>query len=601
MGGSLIGDRGAYVIGAAGRLRLEYAFLVVAGVDDSALLHAISEGLQLGIAPHRVLIAAGQIASARYLALLDVEIARQGPVLPGRVTEAIDGMSGTPVEVAELARAARSRGAMPLLMTRAQIDWSEPQEVRQARAEAAANGLLRKRPAFSAGRRFATWQLVLLPVCVGLAIGGLMVIPDIALVVLAGLVALPFLGIVGLRVIALFVAVRLTLPWRTPARQPDVELPVYSILVPLFREAEVLPELVASLGRLDYPHGKLDILIVLESVDAETQAAARALDIPEHMRVVVVPDQQPRTKPKALNYALDLARGEYVVVYDAEDDPEPDQLRRALAVFRRRPRQLMCVQARLSMDNAAPGWLARQFMLEYAALFDAMLPALVRLRVPVPLGGTSNHFPRAALEKLGGWDAYNVTEDADLGIRIARLGGRVAVLPSTTYEEAPEQLGVWMKQRTRWLKGFMLTWLVHMRSPLRLLAELGPVGFVGFNAFLGGIVLSALIHPIFLALLAYEMATGEFMALPESMLGGTMMTLALFNLVGGYVSGMAIAALAATRRGNLGLLPHVLLMPLYWLLISAAAYRAALQLVVDPYLWEKTPHTPRNSGGRGRR
>ena len=211
------------------------------------------------------------------------------------------------------------------------------------------------------------------------------------------------------------------------------------------------------------------------------------------------------------------------------------------------------------------------------------------------------HFPRTELEALGGWDAYNVTEDADLGTRIARLGGQVMVLDSTTYEEAPEAFGVWMRQRTRWIKGFMQTWLVHMRHPARLLRELGLVGFIGFNAFLGGIVLSALIHPIFVVALAYELATGAFLSLPETLLGDALLTLALFNLVGGYVSGMAIAALAVTRRGRFGLLPHVLLMPLYWLLISAAAYRAAVQLVRAPYLWEKTPHTRRNGAGRGRR
>jgi cellulose synthase/poly-beta-1,6-N-acetylglucosamine synthase-like glycosyltransferase len=306
-----------------------------------------------------------------------------------------------------------------------------------------------------------------------------------------------------------------------------------------------------------------------------------------------VPDVQPRTKPKALNYGLALARGAFVVVYDAEDDPEPDQLRLALAEFRRRPRQLMCVQARLAMESPAPGFIERQFMLEYAALFDAMLPAIVKLGLPVPLGGTSNHFPRAVLDRLGGWDAHNVTEDADLGTRIARLGGKVAVLDSTTWEEPPGTLGVWMRQRTRWLKGFMMTWLVHMRRPLRLLRELGLSGFVGFNAFLGGIAFSALVHPLFVGYLLYAAVTGELLAPPETGLGISMLALAIFNLLFGYIGAMALAGLAAVRRGWLVLLPQILLMPFYWLLISAAAYRAAWQLLVNPYLWEKTPHTAR--------
>ena len=356
-----------------------------------------------------------------------------------------------------------------------------------------------------------------------------------------------------------------------------------------------MPDLVAALLRLDYPAAKLDILLVVESVDQETQAALRAQALPPHMRVLVVPDVGPRTKPKALNYALRLARGVLVVVYDAEDEPEPDQLRRAQHAFQHGPPDLMCVQGRLALYNPRPGWLARQFMLEYAALFDMMLPALVALGLPVPLGGTSNHFPRATLEALGGWDAYNVTEDADLGIRIARAGGRIAVLDSTTFEEAPEQLGVWLRQRTRWLKGFMLTWLVHMRRPGRLLAQLGPIGFIGFNAFLGGTVLSALILPVFIVMLGLEVAAGGLLLPAETALGGALLWAAVFNLVGGFLSGMAIAGFAASRRGLLGLLPHLVVMPLYWVLISLAAYRAAAQLVTAPYLWEKTPHRARET------
>jgi cellulose synthase/poly-beta-1,6-N-acetylglucosamine synthase-like glycosyltransferase len=261
----------------------------------------------------------------------------------------------------------------------------------------------------------------------------------------------------------------------------------------------------------------------------------------------------------------------------------------------------MCVQARLALYNSRPGWVARQFMLEYAALFDALLPALERLGVPIPLGGTSNHFPRSVLEELGGWDAYNVTEDADLGMRIARVGGRVGVLDSTTYEEAPDQFSIWLPQRTRWMKGFMQTWLVHMRRPGRSMKELGLKGFFAFNALLGGIVLSALVHPIFLAVLLWELAAGRALVPPETALGGAMFALALFNLLAGYGTAILLAALAAWRRGLGWLMPHLLFMPLYWLMISLAAYRAALQLVTKPYYWEKTPHRARHSvDGRSR-
>lgn len=139
----------------------------------------------------------------------------------------------------------------------------------------------------------------------------------------------------------------------------------------------------------------------------------------------------------------------------------------------------------------------------------------------------------------------------------------------------------------------MQTWLVHMREPRRLRRELGLAGFIGFNAYLGGIVLSALVHPFFLMALAWEIAFGQVLHLPQSVAGGVLFGFSVFVLIGGYVSGMAIAALAAKRRGLLGLLPDLLLMPVYWLLISVAAYRALLQLMTKPYLWEKTPHSAR--------
>ena len=234
-------------------------------------------------------------------------------------------------------------------------------------------------------------------------------------------------------------------------------------------------------------------------------------------------------------------------------------------------------------------------------MFDILLPALARLDLPVPLGGTSNHFPRAALEALGGWDAHNVTEDADLGVRIARRWGRVAVLASTTEEEAPATLRSWLPQRTRWLKGFMQTWLVHNRRPLRLLRELGLVRFVAFQAFVGGVVASALLHPVFLGVLAFEVANGELFNSAEATVDQALVAVAAFNLVAGYLVGIATAALAAGRRGLWRLFPSLVLMPAYWLLISAAAWRALVQLLRAPHLWEKTHHTTRRRRSASRR
>ncbi len=248
--------------------------------------------------------------------------------------------------------------------------------------------------------------------------------------------------------------------------RPRHALPLYTILVPLYREANVLPRLLQALRALDYPAQRLDIKLVLEADDDETIAAAQACG--EGFEIIRVPDHGPRTKPKAANYALQFARGEYLVIFDAEDRPESDQLLKAVAAFRAAPRQLACVQARLNLYNTDHNWMTRMFALDYAQWFDMLLPGLDRFGVPMPLGGTSNHFRTQVLRDIGGWDAFNVTEDADIGIRLAQLGYCVSMIPSTTYEEAPASLGPWLRQRSRWLKGHMQTWLVHMRDPVGL-------------------------------------------------------------------------------------------------------------------------------------
>ena len=391
------------------------------------------------------------------------------------------------------------------------------------------------------------------------------------------------------------------MPQQAPAALAD-QMPVYSVLVPLFHEANVLSGLVRSLRALDYPPAKLEILLILEAADIDTQAAVLALRLPRNFRTIVVPDKPPRTKPKALNYALQFTRGDYIVVYDAEDRPQADQLLRALETFRRNPPDLGCVQAQLNIYNPRASWFTRQFTVEYSALFDAILPALARLRLPVPLGGTSNHFPRETLMAAGGWDPFNVTEDADLGFRLARQGWRTTVLGSTTWEEAPVAFGQWFRQRTRWLKGWMQTYLVHTRQPWRLNAELGLRGALGFHALMGGIVLSALVHPLFYLLLAFHACRASFFTPAETLAGAAFWAIAWVNLAAGYVMSICVGALSAWRRGQPGLALSALFMPVCWLLVSAAAYRALYQLATAPYLWEKTEHgraSPRQ--GRPRR
>ena len=383
---------------------------------------------------------------------------------------------------------------------------------------------------------------------------------------------------------------------------PDHALPIYTLLVPLYREAHMLSPLARALSRLDYPAlgscylmprhpaAKLDIKIILEADDAATIAAARALRLPGMFELVVVPELEPRTKPKALNYALPLARGEYIVIYDAEDRPEPGQLRQALNAFRTGPPNLAAVQARLGVYNPFDTFLSRQFTVEYCALFDGLLPALDRLGLPIPLGGTSNHFRASALKWLMAWDPFNVTEDADLGVRLARNGYRCRMLRSTTYEEAPSAFMSWLRQRTRWLKGYVQTWLVHMRDPKALWRELGPRGFLAFQIMVAGTVLSALVHPWFYALAAFDLATRGLLELPESPFGWPFWLIACFDLSVGYLASMALGLLALRRRGYAKLLTQIPLMPLYWLLISVAAYRALWQFATARFEWEKTEH-----------
>jgi glycosyltransferase involved in cell wall biosynthesis len=270
------------------------------------------------------------------------------------------------------------------------------------------------------------------------------------------------------------------------------DLPTYSILVPMYREsAEVMARLIAHLNALDYPRDKLDIKLICEADDSETIAALKHLHPPETMEILAVSPSSPRTKPKACNVALAHVRGDYVVIYDAEDAPAPDQLRRAVAMFRDAPANLACLQAALNYYNREENTLTRMFALEYSALFRLLLPALERLGLPIPLGGTSNHLRTDILRAVGGWDAFNVTEDADLGVRLAYFGYTTRTLPSLTLEESPITLGAWMKQRTRWIKGYIQTWLVFTRDARELKRRLGARGYYGFQFFIGAPNVSA--------------------------------------------------------------------------------------------------------------
>jgi glycosyltransferase involved in cell wall biosynthesis len=277
---------------------------------------------------------------------------------------------------------------------------------------------------------------------------------------------------------------------RDVSGQRDANLPVYTVLVPMYKEPKVLPILASALKKMNYPLSKLDIKLVLEENDFETIAAAKALALDATFEIIRVPHSEPKTKPKACNYALRFARGKYLTIYDAEDKPEPDQLKKAVAAFRKLGDKTACIQARLNYFNARENWLTRMFTLEYSLWFDMFLPALDRLQVPIPLGGTSNHFDIDKLREVGAWDPFNVTEDADLGLRFAALGYHVGVVNSVTYEEANSHLGNWIRQRSRWIKGYIQTWLVNMRHPVRLYRKVGFRGFSSLHLFVGGSIVA---------------------------------------------------------------------------------------------------------------
>lgn len=368
---------------------------------------------------------------------------------------------------------------------------------------------------------------------------------------------------------------------------PSSRLPIYTILIPAYREPQVMAQLLESIHRLDYPVHKLDIKLLLEQDDPETLEAALAARPGPHVEIVRVPPVGPRTKPKACVVGLARARGQYVTIFDAEDQPDPLQLRKAILAFRRHP-EIACFQAKLSYRNAGQNLITRWFTAEYQMWFNQFLPGLGRMGAPLPLGGTSNHFRRKILRAVGGWDPYNVTEDADLGIRLHRAGHRTAVLDSTTYEEANSDFVNWVKQRSRWYKGYLQTWLIHMRQPRRLWRELGPKGFIGFNLFVGGTPIIALLNPIFWGLTAIW-----FLARPE-VVQQLFPAWLYYAGLGCFVLGNFLflygAMVSARSTGKPSVVLAAALSPLYWVMMSIAAVKAGFQLIHAPSFWEKTTH-----------
>jgi glycosyltransferase XagB len=369
---------------------------------------------------------------------------------------------------------------------------------------------------------------------------------------------------------------------------PDSELPTYTIMIPAYREASVINKLIGNLKEMDYPTDRLEVLILVEADDEETLSVLRAASAPQHFRLVAVPPAEPRTKPKALNFGLTLAQGDIVAVYDVEDTPDILQLRRAAVALARFGPEVGCLQAQLSYNNARQNIITEWFTIEYAMWFSYFLPGLASLHAPIPLGGTSNHFRRSALRALGGWDPYNVTEDCDLGIRIFREHYQIKVLESTTLEEANSDFVNWVKQRSRWYKGYLQTFLIHMRSPRELKREVGAKGVLHISVFVGGTPILAMLNPVFwLLTIVWFVAQPELVKqiFPAPVYYVGLALWAFGNFLLWYLT-----VLTARHTKKEGLVLAGVLVPVYWVMMSIASLKALWQLVTTPSFWEKTTH-----------
>lgn len=455
----------------------------------------------------------------------------------------------------------------------------------------ASNELFSRAPELSARRLTNTWQSFALGALFVLFIMGMAFTPALVMLAVHILSSSFFLSCMILRLFAL--------PYagsgdpRLEPLEEDEELPVYTVLVALYREAEMAGQLLTALGRLRWPRGKLEIRFICEADDRQTIEAIEVLDPPANVEILQVPAGVLRTKPRALNFALPTCRGEYVCLYDAEDRPHPDQLLEAWQTFRRSPENVGCLQAPLIVTNAQEHWLARQFAFEYAALFRGVLRLLAAWGSILPLGGTSNHFRRSALDEVGAWDPYNVTEDADLGIRLRRAGYRAGVINAPTLEDAPVSAANWLPQRTRWLKGWMVCWLVHNRHPIRLWRELGPRSFLVSQILMAGIPGAALLLPLMLVSTLWLVARLVFSGDGGSPFRLALHAVDLTNLVLCMSAYWWLGTVAGNPRERPQFSKAWHMVPPYWLFQSVAAWRAVWQLVAaSPHNWEKTEHKP---------
>jgi len=586
----------------------EIAFLAHRDIAPGALLFAAFEAGKSGVSADQVLLNEGLMNEDEFYRFLADHV--KAPFYAGEIAidAAVDpveavwtGAAALAPNDAGLSHVVAPRGAAVKLLIRAAaagvdaegLAIASPRQLLAAVtaaasariAQAGALALKAQDAALSADRRVTAGQAA--AAILFLAAAAVLAITDVEL--LKAIAAIALWAVFGSSI-----ALRLWASAQRPASRErpcaERDLPVYSIVVALYDEANMVDQLVAALDALDYPRAKLDVTIVLEQGDEQTLRALKRRGLAARYSVIVAPRGEPRTKPRALNIALPFVRGRYVVVYDAEDKPDRDQLRRAAARFNAEP-DIGCLQARLAIESDGR-WLATMFAVEYSALFDAFNPGLAMLRAPIALGGTSNHFRTDVLRRVGGWDAWNVAEDADLGLRLARFGVRVATFDSDTDEEAPANLGQWLAQRRRWHKGWLQTALVHSRHPGRFLRELGPFRAWCAASLMAGAVLGAMLGPFFTAYTLWRCAYGDLLA-PRTLFQSAASTMTVAVLIAGLVSILAPAAVGLRRRGLDRLLWATPLLLAYYCLISLAAWLALFELCHRPFHWAKTEHGAR--------
>jgi glycosyltransferase XagB len=459
-------------------------------------------------------------------------------------------------------------------------------------ADEAANELWKQNPVLSARVVFSRSQKVIGFVGLGILAVLLIIWPIPTLIGIIAAVSLIFLSGTVFKFAVAMIGAKYDVVERITAAEiaelKDEDLPVYTVLVPVFREANIVAQLVRNLGDIDYPKSKLEVLVLIEEEDHETLNALEGANPPDYFHVVKIPKGHPQTKPRACNVGLFFATGEYLVIYDAEDRPDPDQLKKAIIAFRRGGDRTVCVQAALNYFNATENMLTRMFTLEYSYWFDYMLAGLDAADLPIPLGGTSNHFRTAPLIELGGWDPYNVTEDADLGIRASALGYRVGVINSTTMEEANTSVPNFIRQRSRWIKGYMQTSLVHARRPFSLLKQIGLKRFASFVLLIAGTPATFLgVIPLYLLAIVLFFFNSENL---NQLFPVWLLWICLANFLIGNSVMVYLSMMGPYKRGTFNLTLWALINPLYWLLHSIAAYKGLWQLLTNPHYWEKTEH-----------